>query len=280
MKTKTKIFIAKIIFNILIFLGFKKKNLVKRNSIFWKLDISEGIDLSIFLFGSFQNKLVKSISDYILNYKKRGNFFFYIIDIGSNIGDKSLSLAKNLKRKNFKKFQIYSIEASDYAFNKQKENININPELKNRIKLFKFFVSDQKNKPKNIYSSWQLDKNKNTHKIHKGSLKKINEYTKTVSLDDFIKKNKIKRKLILKLDVDGYEMSVLKSSIKTLKKFKPIIFMEYAPYLFKENGLNIKDFLNFVKKNYYSLYDLDFKKLDRVHVNEGSSIDIVLISDR
>ena len=71
MKTKTKIFIAKIIFNILIFLGFKKKNLVKRNSIFWKLDISEGIDLSIFLLGSFQNKLVKSMSDYILNYKKR-----------------------------------------------------------------------------------------------------------------------------------------------------------------------------------------------------------------
>jgi len=75
-------------------------------------------------------------------------------------------------------------------------------------------------------------------------------------------------------------MSVLKSSIKTLKKIKPIIFMEYAPYLFKENNLNIKDFLNFVKKNNYSLYDLDFKKLDRVNVNDGSSIDIVLINDR
>jgi len=75
-------------------------------------------------------------------------------------------------------------------------------------------------------------------------------------------------------------MSVLKSSIKTLKKIKPIIFMEYAPYLFKENGLNTKDFLNFVKKNNYSLYDLDFKKLDRVNVNDGSSIDIVLINDR
>ena len=279
MKTKTKIFIAKIIFNILIFFGFKKKNLVKRNSIFWKLDISEGIDLSIFLFGSFQNKLVRSISDYILNYKKR-DIFFYIIDIGSNIGDKSLSLAKNLISKDFKQFQIYSIEASDYAFDKQKKNININPKLKNKIKSFKLFVSDKKKKPKNVYSSWQLDKNKNTHKVHKGTLKKINEYTKTVSLDDFIKKNKIKRKLILKLDVDGYEMSVLKSSIKTLKKIKPIIFMEYAPYLFKENNLNIKDFLNFVKKNNYSLYDLDFKKLDIVYVNEGSSIDIVLISDR
>ena len=52
MKTNSKILIAKIIFKILIFFGFKKKTIVKRNDIKWKIDISEGIDLSIFLFGA------------------------------------------------------------------------------------------------------------------------------------------------------------------------------------------------------------------------------------
>ena len=58
MKTITKVKIAKLIFNLLILFGFNKENIVKRNSIKWKLDISEGIDLSIFLFGAFQKGVV------------------------------------------------------------------------------------------------------------------------------------------------------------------------------------------------------------------------------
>ena len=54
MTTNTKIIIAKIIFRVLFFFGIKKDVIVKRNLINWKLDILEGIDLSIFLFGSFQ----------------------------------------------------------------------------------------------------------------------------------------------------------------------------------------------------------------------------------
>ena len=70
MKTISKIIIAKIIFKTLIFFGFKKKIIVKRKSIKWNLDISEGIDLSIFLFGSFQQQVVKSIEECIFKYNK------------------------------------------------------------------------------------------------------------------------------------------------------------------------------------------------------------------
>ena len=52
------------------FFGIKKKVIVNRNLIKWKLDISEGIDLSIFLFGSFQENLVRSINKYIFSHKK------------------------------------------------------------------------------------------------------------------------------------------------------------------------------------------------------------------
>ena len=69
MKTVTKVKIARLIFNTLIFFGFKKKNLVKRNSINWNLDLSEGIDLSIFLFGAFQGEIIKSIVSAIFKKK-------------------------------------------------------------------------------------------------------------------------------------------------------------------------------------------------------------------
>ena len=49
-------------------------------------------------------------------------------------------------------------------------------------------------------------------------LKSINKKTKTISLYEFIKKNKIKEKIILKIDVDGFEIDVIKSLQIILKK--------------------------------------------------------------
>ena len=61
MKTIYKIKIAKIIFNILMFFGINQKQPIYRSAIKWNLDLSEGIDLSIFIFGSFQNDISSSI---------------------------------------------------------------------------------------------------------------------------------------------------------------------------------------------------------------------------
>ena len=70
MKTNTKLLFAKIILKFLLFFDFKKKIVIKRNDINWSLDISEGIDLSLFLFGSFQKKLTNSIFYFIKKEKK------------------------------------------------------------------------------------------------------------------------------------------------------------------------------------------------------------------
>ena len=54
MKTKNKIFISKIIYFFLKFFGYKNKKIIKRKNIFWNLDLSEAIELSIFIFGTFE----------------------------------------------------------------------------------------------------------------------------------------------------------------------------------------------------------------------------------
>ena len=280
MKTDTKVKIAKFIFNTLAFFGFKKKKLVKKNLINWNLDLSEGIDLSIFLFGSFQGKIIKSIVNFILKNKTKTNKTFYIIDIGSNIGDKSLSLARNLIDKKINNFKIFSIEPTEYAFKKQLKNLNLNPNLKKKISLSKLYISNTNTRKNSTYSSWKLEGNLKSHKIHKGIAKEINKNTKTISLDKFIKKNNIKNNIILKIDVDGFEMKVLKSCVVSLTKYDPIIFMEYAPYALKEYGSSIYEFNKFIKRYNYKIFDLDFKKLNQIKISEGSSKDIVLIKDK
>ena len=75
MKTSFKIKIAKLIYSTLMFFKVKKNISVKRKSIKWTLDLAEGIDLSIFIFGSFQSELSNSITN-LINKKKKSKYFF------------------------------------------------------------------------------------------------------------------------------------------------------------------------------------------------------------
>ena len=272
LKTSFKIGIAKLISKTLLLTGFKKINIYNRSEIKWKLNLSEGIDLSIFLFGSFQINVVEALINLINILNKKQGKYFNIIDVGSNIGDKSLLLSRRLIKLGIKNFKIFSIEPTSYAFQKQKINLNLNKILKKKISLYKYFISNNKKKPKMTYSSWELNSNQKKHNIHKGTLKKIDQTTKCLSLDQFINNNKINGEIIIKIDVDGFEMNVLESVKKYLKKKNPIILMEYADYALQENGYTKNKFLKFIKKYNYKIYDLGLKKIKNLKISKGSSL--------
>ena len=74
MKTKYKIFFARIL-SFMITLFISKNQNVKRNMINWSLNLKEGIDLSIFLFGSSERKILNLKK--LLNTKSKLFFFRY-----------------------------------------------------------------------------------------------------------------------------------------------------------------------------------------------------------
>ena len=120
MKTKHKILFAKIIFFFLSKFKIKNKK-VLRNNIKWNLDLSEGIDLSVYLFGKFEFEIIKAIAKHKLTRKP---VFF---DIGANIGVQTLQL-----RNYFKNSTIHSFEPTNYAYNKLCNNVILNPKLKKK----------------------------------------------------------------------------------------------------------------------------------------------------
>ena len=149
MKTKQKIFLAKIIFKI-IRIFFPKKIKVKRNNIEWNLNLSEAIDLHIFIFGSFEKEITN------IAKKLKLQKYNQIIDIGANFGVQSLQFAKN-----FSDSKIYSIEPTNYAFNKFIKNLELNPKLSKNIYPFQMFIGSKERKiPNYIYSSWNLESKK------------------------------------------------------------------------------------------------------------------------
>ena len=114
MKTKYKILIAKLIFTMISVFRFNLQIKCKRNNINWNLDLSEAIDLSVYLFGKFEHEIADSAFE--LNLLKNN----CIIDIGANIGIQTLQFANK-----FKNSKIYSIEPTDYAFKKMQNNIKL-----------------------------------------------------------------------------------------------------------------------------------------------------------
>lgn len=62
-------------------------------------------------------------------------------------------------------------------------------------------------------------------------VKKDNSHIPTFMIDDL----DLKYCDLIMLDVEGYELNILKGAVKTIEKFKPVIFAEYAepciPYL-------------------------------------------------
>ncbi len=253
MKTKYKIFFAKIIFKILSLLKNKIIFKIKKNNINWKLDLSEGIDLSIYIFGKFEYEIIETIAKHKLSKKP---IFF---DIGANIGVQTLQLASY-----FNNAKVHSFEPTNFGYKKLKNNITLNPDLRKNIYINQNFLSNKKFLPNKIYASWNLKVKKNTHKKHQGSYKNTSNAS-SLKLDDYIKKNKIKKIDFIKLDVDGHELEVLKSGYNFLRKKKVPIIFEVAPYLYTEHGYTQNDLLRLFKSLKYNFYNINnLKKIDDI----------------
>ena len=269
MKTKYKILLAKILSKLLL-VFISKNQTVVRNKIKWNLDLDEGIDLSVYLFGTSEKKISNLKT---LLSKKNGPIT--IIDIGANIGSVSLLLAKIIQNS-----KIFAIEPTNYAYNKLLNNLELNKELKNRVFLRQQFISNNK-KPEKVWSSWNFEKSNDKHQKHLGTLKEVkkNAY---IRLDQFIKDENIKRVDFIKLDVDGHELDVLSSGEEFLIKNKPIIFIEIAPYLYPEFGYNCEELIIFIQKLNYNFLDDNLIKIPNIlkeikKIKDGSSKNFFLI---
>ncbi len=269
MKTKHKILFAKVLYFLLSILISKNIIKIKKNRINWELDLSEGIDLSVYLFGKFEYEIITTIAKHKLSKKP---IFF---DIGANVGVQTLQLGEY-----FKDSIIHSFEPTNFGYNKMKKNISLNPSLRKKIFINQTFLTNKKKIPKKIYASWNLQNKKKVHKKHLGSFKTTSN-ANSFKLDAYIVKNKIQKIDFIKLDVDGHELDVLKSGYKFLKKKRVPIIFEVAPYLYKEYGYTHNDLINLFKKLGYKFYNIyNLKKIENINefilsIKDGASTTMI-----
>ncbi|NTW99907.1 MAG: FkbM family methyltransferase [Geobacteraceae bacterium] len=220
---------------------------VVRSGILYELDLSEGIDLSIFLLGSFQKHVYK-------NKLLQLSGEMTILDVGANIGSMALMFAKL-----FPAASIHAFEPTEYACVKFRRNLELNPELANRITLLQNFVSDcaSPNPDIKAYASWKVSAGKELaaqHPVHCGTLKAADGVA-AVTLDGYCAAHTIQNIRLIKIDTDGHECQVLLGAQVVIREQRPYLLFEVGGYVMAEQGIEFSWYLDYFAPLDYRLYD-------------------------
>jgi len=194
-------------------------------------------------FGDYQE--INTI-ERLSNYKK-----IFLIDCGCNYGFYSFYTASISNKNN-----VVSIEASSKTSKEFLKNLELN-NFKN-IYFINKAVSNEDNQELNFNESlndWESSLSHDNFKlksVNKVQSIKIDTLAQSYTLDEYI--------LLIKLDIEGNEMNAIDGALNTIKKFSPIIIIEFSKYIF-DNVKNIAILEKFLKNYDYEIYDTKKNKV-------------------
>ena len=220
-----------IIRRFLMFIGKYQINL-KINNFIFEIDIRESIERKTYFIREYEKKRM----DQLHYYSKKINSEI-LIDIGANIGFYSILSSNRFEH-------IFSYEPNKRNYKILKKNIHTN-NLKN-IKIFNFGLGENEeilignsNTKGELFQTSGFAVSKNNNKGERVLIKKG---------DDILQfKN---TNLTIKIDVEGFELFVLKGLKNTLVKNQIILQVE----IWEKNNSEVHDFLN----------SLNFKELQSI----------------
>lgn len=223
-------------------LGRGREATVRRRGINWQLDLGEGIDFAIYLFGAFEPQTVRH---YALQLKDGA----VALDIGANIGAHTLPLARAVGPHG----HVYGFEPTCFAFEKLGRNIALNPALAPRITAEQIALGEDSGAPApEIAASWPLFDRAGRHALHGGrAVSTAGALADT--LDAYVEAHGLARVDLIKLDVDGAECRVLRGARATLARFRPMLMLELAPYTFEGTADSLEILLELLRASGYRL---------------------------
>ena len=176
----------------------------------------------------------------------------FIFDCGSNFGFYSLYLA-SLNENN----QVIAFEASPKTYQELKKNIEEN-EFKN-IQCHNLALTNNENQTLTFFESsndWE------SSLIESNFNNKTKTTISSAKLDSF--EDRIEKKnqhIVIKLDVEGYEMQVLDGAKKIIEKYSPIIILEFSIFIDKDNKFNYDYLKNFLVQYDYLIFNTNYQEV-------------------
>jgi len=242
-------------------LGYKKVKLARNNKAYWSaIDLANslmdrndtynphflnfilhkcdlriiGYNIRLYLSGLgvaidfiFEQYTYKSEDKTIVSVEKGD----VVLDLGACWGDTALYFAY----KTGELGKVYSFEFIPDNIKLFNLNVSLNSNLTNQIELIQHPVSNKSNVK--VY----FKDDGPSSKIEFEKFKGLTGITSTISIDDFVQKNRITKVDFIKMDIEGAESLALEGAINTIKKFKPKLAI--AIYHSMNDFVNIPDWI-------------------------------------
>jgi len=276
LKTTHKFALVRLAYRMISFarglVGLRNQVEVTRDGLRYDLDLSQAIDLTIFVLGRFEAFTVAALRR---NVKPGAT----VLDIGANIGAHTLQLARLVGPNG----RVLAFEPTDFAFAKLRRNLELNPQIAGRATALQCFLTahDGNTLPASVYSKWSVQRAAEAHEKHLG-VRMATTGARGATLDRVLAEQGVEKVDLIKLDVDGVECDVLAGASNMLRRDRPTFVMEIMPYGLVEQGASLDQLLNFFTPLGYRFYDerresllpSDATALERM-IGDGASRNVI-----
>lgn len=216
---------------------------VRRRDIYYHLDISDYMEHAVY-FG-YQDKEQEELFRLAENKK-------IVIDVGVNIGAVLLNFAR-LSPEGL----IIGFEPDTKNFQKAQRNLQLN--RLNNVKIIQKGLGAEKETAKLFKVN---EDNEGMNRILGDSEHHLEEdfsfsEIEIIKLDDFVAENSLERIDLVKIDVEGYELKVLRGAEQSLKKYLPILFIELDDDNLKAQNDSAQSLILFLKQIGYKIFRAD-----------------------
>jgi FkbM family methyltransferase len=211
---------------------------VRRGGAVYELDLDQEIDRQI-LFRGWEPQ----VSHFLESSVKAGDA---VIEVGANVGAHTLLLARLVGEDGV----VHAFEPTTYAHGRLIRNIELNPMLRERVSVYSRPLAEStcEISDAGFRSSWS--------RMNSASETQDLMNRKAWTVDEFVRDSAVGAVNLIKIDVDGYELRVLKGAENTLKRGGPDVLVEICDYTLRSQGHSAYDLFDFMSALGYSAWDI------------------------
>jgi FkbM family methyltransferase len=184
-----------------------------------------------------------------------------IIDIGANLGYYSVILGKLLKSSD----KLIAFEANPQIIEMLNKNIDLN-DLQDYVKVINCALSDISDQKLKLYIPLKAGSSAaSLNKLHPDDSNNSIEII-TQRLDDLTQIRDLESVSLIKIDVEGAELSVIKGALETIRENKPVLFIELLRKWSKIFGYHPNDVLIILQDLGYKVFEVngELKNIERI----------------
>lgn len=184
-------------------------------------------------------------------YRLLNNENLIVFDVGTNIGETLLNFAKLIPNG-----QVHGFEPDKLNYDRCSENLKMNS-FKN-IQLNNLGLGSEAGQ---FFIKTDTHSNRGGNKISSEFIENNTEVVNIVTLDQYMIDKQIAKIDLIKIDVEGYELHVLKGATEVIKKSKPVFFIELDDNNLKEQGHSAKALIRFLSEHHYSIINSETNRI-------------------